>query len=72
MSIKKEEIEDTEKKVLQERHSVLDACIVKIMKERKTASHTDLVMLVFNNLKLPISVKTKFFFFINFFSYKVC
>lgn len=53
---KKQEIEETENKVLQERHYVLDACIVKIIKEKKTILHNELIESVFANLKLPISV----------------
>ena len=59
---KKKEIEETERKVLQERHNLLDASIVRIMKLSKNISHSELVDRVFNDLKLPISVFYIFLF----------
>jgi len=52
----KEEIDQTTNRVLQERQYLLDASIVRIMKQKKTISHNDLVNEVFNDLKLPISI----------------
>jgi len=52
----KEEIDQTTNRVLQERQYLLDAAIVRIMKQKKTIVHNDLVNEVFNDLKLPISI----------------
>lgn len=46
----------TTNRVLQERQYLLDACIVKIMKAKRSLSHNDLINEVFNTLKLPINV----------------
>jgi len=52
----KEEIDQTTNRVLQERQYLLDAAIVRVMKQKKTIAHNDLVNQVFDDLKLPISI----------------
>lgn len=54
-----EEIQETQNKVLQERQHLFDACIVRLLKVKKSITHNDLVTEVFNDLKLPCTVKKK-------------
>lgn len=51
-----EEIQEIQNKVLQERQHLLDACIVRLLKAKKSITHNDLVTEVFNDLKLPCTV----------------
>ena len=51
-----EEIQETQDKVLQERQYLVDACIVRIIKSKKSIGHNELVNEVFNDLKLPLLV----------------
>ena len=55
-----EEIQETQNKVLQERQHLLDACIVRLLKGKKSITHNDLVTEVFNDLKLPCTVQNNF------------
>lgn len=51
-----EEQKDTEEKVMQDRQYQVDACIVRIMKTRKSLSHTLLISEVLGQMKFPMRV----------------
>ena len=55
--IQKENNDGTVGKVLQERQYLLDASIVRILKFKKSIKHSLLIEEIFNDLKLPFSVK---------------
>jgi cullin 4 len=51
-----EEQHDTTERVFQDRQYQVDAAIVRIMKARKTLSHTLLIADLFQQLKFPVKV----------------
>ena len=51
-----EEQQDTTERVFQDRQYQVDAAIVRIMKTRKTLSHTLLISELFEQLKFPVKV----------------
>ncbi|CAF4042405.1 unnamed protein product [Adineta steineri] len=53
-----EENTSTTQRVVQDRHYQIDACVVRIMKTRKTLAHAQLMSEVFAQLKFPISTST--------------
>ena len=54
-----EEQQDTTERVFQDRQYQVDAAIVRIMKTRKTLSHTLLIADLFQQLKFPIKVRDR-------------
>ena len=56
---KEEEIQKITNKVLQERQYVIDAALVRIFKSKKTMNFNNLIELVNNEIKLPITVKNE-------------
>lgn len=55
-----EEQKATEERVFQDRQYQIDAAIVRIMKMRKSLSHTLLITELFNQLKFPVKVSNQF------------
>ena len=53
-----EEQKATEERVFQDRQYQIDAAIVRIMKMRKTLSHTLLISELYTQLKFPVKVNT--------------
>ena len=51
-----EEQKATEERVFQDRQYQIDAAIVRIMKMRKSLSHTLLITELYNQLKFPVKV----------------
>jgi len=49
-----EDVKSTTKKVFEDRAYAIDACIVRIMKSRKTLAHSILMAEVFNQIKFPV------------------
>lgn len=56
-----EEQKATEERVFQDRQYQIDAAIVRIMKMRKSLSHTLLITELYNQLKFPVKVSNKNF-----------
>jgi predicted transcriptional regulator len=50
----KEEIKETEDRVKEDRRFLLDAMIMKIMKEQKTLPHNELVQQLLKKINFPI------------------
>lgn len=55
-----EEQKATEERVFQDRQYQIDAAIVRIMKMRKSLSHTLLISELYNQLKFPVKVSVSF------------
>lgn len=53
-----EEQKATEERVFQDRQYQIDAAIVRIMKMRKSLSHTLLITELYNQLKFPVKVSS--------------
>lgn len=56
-----EEQKATEERVFQDRQYQIDAAIVRIMKMRKSLSHTLLITELYNQLKFPVKVSDENF-----------
>lgn len=54
--LQQEENVSTTERVFQDRQYQVDAAIVRIMKTRKTLTHTLLISELFNQLKFPVKV----------------